>query len=268
VAQSPEQLAAWLPPVDGWTIAGETEVFHPDNLFDRINGAAPLFIENNFLEMTSMEYRRGEEYITVQAYRHASPEDTFGMYSSERSSDLDFLPVGGEAQGSDTQFYCFAGCIYLKMQTNSAEGARQTLQEIADGLTGRIDPAADYPPILKSFPAKGKIPHTEAYIASSYIGHDFLKRVYLAKYEHAGQGFQLFVVDGKTQEGAKKVLEDYFSFTKQDLNFKEGSLIIQDKYNGDIPALWQGKYIIGIFNENGEQINERDYWLKEVAGGL
>ena len=70
------------------------EVFNPDNLFDRINGAAPLFIENNFREMTSMEYKKGSEYITIQAYRHATPEDAFGMYAAERSSDLAYLPVG------------------------------------------------------------------------------------------------------------------------------------------------------------------------------
>lgn len=44
--------------------------------------------------MTSMEYKKGADYITIQAYRHATPEDAFGMYSSERSSDLEFLPVG------------------------------------------------------------------------------------------------------------------------------------------------------------------------------
>lgn len=47
-AQTPDELKSWLPPVDGWTVSGEVEVFNPDNLFDRINGAAPLFLENNF----------------------------------------------------------------------------------------------------------------------------------------------------------------------------------------------------------------------------
>ena len=108
-AQTPDELKSWLPSVDGWTISGEIEVFNPDNLFDRINGAAPLFLENNFREMTSMEYKKGTDYITIQAYRHATPEDAFGMYSSERSSDLEFLPVGGEAQGDKTNLYFFAG---------------------------------------------------------------------------------------------------------------------------------------------------------------
>lgn len=77
-AQTPAELKSWLPAVDGWTVSDEVEVFGPDNLFDRINGAAPLFLENNFREMTSMEYKKGTDYITIQAYRHATPEDAFG----------------------------------------------------------------------------------------------------------------------------------------------------------------------------------------------
>ncbi|MDR1919572.1 MAG: hypothetical protein LBQ65_08005, partial [Tannerellaceae bacterium] len=60
-AQTPEELKAWLPPVAGWTIAEEAEVFNPDNLFDRINGAAPLFLENNFREMTAVDYKKGDD---------------------------------------------------------------------------------------------------------------------------------------------------------------------------------------------------------------
>lgn len=53
-AQTPDELKSWLPAVDGWEISGEVEVFNPDNLFDRINGAAPLFIENNFRDRKSV----------------------------------------------------------------------------------------------------------------------------------------------------------------------------------------------------------------------
>ncbi len=264
-AQTPEQLKSWLPSVTGWAIDDKIEIFDADNLFDRINGAAPLYIENNFKEMTSMEYKRGNEYITVQAYRHASPEDAFGMYSSERSSDLEYFPIGGEAQGGDKQFYFFSGNMYVKMQTNSSEQVNGVLQQIAEGLANKIDSEADYPSLIKLFPEKGKVPHTEAYITSSYIGHDFLKSVYVTKYENAGQHFQLFLIDGKSKEGAKEMLSNYYSFTKQDSALQEGELIIQDKYNGDIPILWKGQYIIGVFNEKGESINESNYWIGQLS---
>jgi len=267
-AQTPEQLKAWLPEAEGWAISEQVEVFDSDNLFDRINGAAPLYIENNFREMTSLEYKKGDDYITVQAYRHASPEDAFGMYAAERSSDLKFHPVGGEAQGGNESFFFFAGNMYVKMQANSQEDLTNTLLQIGKGLAGKIDPNASYPEILKHFPEENKVSYSESYITSSYIGHDFLKSVYVVKYNNNKQPFQLFVVDGKTTEGAKGILQDYFTFISQKIAFSEGELLIEDKYNGNIPVVWKGQYIVGVFNENGEDVENGSHWLKELLRNL
>jgi len=267
-AQTPEQLRGWLPPVAGWEIS-KAEVFSPTNLYDRINGAAPLFLENNFREMTAVDYRKGEDYITVQAYRHASPADAFGMYASERSSELTFLPsIGGEAQGDAENLFFFAGDIYVKMASHSDADVKQILSTIAKGLADKIDAKADYPEILKRFPQTGKLPYSETYITSGYIGHEFLKSVFTAQYETGGQTFQLFVVNGKSVEGAKETLTNYFNFSKQPLDFKEGELVIKDRYNGDIPAIWKGAYFIGIYNESGEAVTAAPTLLKEAAGKL
>jgi hypothetical protein len=265
-AQTPEQLKSYLPAVPGWTIDNETEIFNPDNLFDRINGAAPLFLENNFREMTSMEYKKGGDYITIQAYRHATPEDAFGMYASERSSDLAFLPIGGESQGDDKNLYFFSGCIYVKMWTNSNDPIVESIRAIGKSLAGKIDPQAGYPSIVNVFPKEGKQPYSEAYATSSYIGHEFLKSVYYANYENAGgQSFQLFVIDGKSKEEAQAILNTYFDFTKQTDSYQEGTLTIKDRYNGDIPARWKGQYIIGVYNENGEPVTGAADYIEELA---
>ena len=267
-AQTSEELKSWLPDVAGWEKAGEIEVFSPNNLFDRINGAAPLFIENNFKEMTSMEYTKGDDYITIQAYRHATPVDAFGMYSSERSSDLAYLTIGGEAQGDDKNLYFFAGAIYVKMWTN-ADQATEALRSIGKALADKIDTNAGYPAIVKLFPAKGKESHSESYITSSYIGHEFLQSVYVAKYTNeAGQPFQLFVIDGQSSEGAGEMLKKYFTFTKQSLDFQEGNLMIDDRYNGTIPACWKGRYIIGVYNENGEEVGQAADYIRELTDQL
>lgn len=267
-AQTSDELKSWLPAVDGWTISEEVEVFNPDNLFDRINGAAPLFIENNFREMTSMEYKKGADYITIQAYRHATPEDAFGMYSSERSSDLAYLPIGGEAQGDKTNLYFFAGNMYLKIWSNSTGNVSGELQTIGKGLAEKIDPNAAYPLAVRLFPKEGKVPYSDSYITSNFIGHEFLRAVYTAKYECNGQSFQLFILDGGSAEGVKEVLTQYMAFTKQSQELKEGELLIKDRYNGDIPSIWKGRYLIGLFNENGDTITGGDKLLNEVAGKL
>jgi hypothetical protein len=269
-AQTPAELRSWLPAVAGWNISGKVEVFNPENLFDRINGAAPLFLENNFREMTSVDYTKGDDYITIQAYRHATEEDAFGMYASERSTELTYLSgIGGEAQGDDENLFFFAGNIYVKMSSHSETDVKQILPVIARGLASKISPQAGYPAILKIFPQKDKQPYSEMYITSSYIGHEFLQSVYTARYETGGKVFQLFVVDARSDEKAREILTTYLRFTNQPLDLAaQGEILIRDRYNGEIPVIRKGSRIAGIYSESGDAIPQANALLKEVAARL
>ncbi|MDR3250888.1 MAG: hypothetical protein LBT42_04390 [Tannerella sp.] len=258
-AQTPDEIFSWLPEVDGWKKPASKEVFNPDNLFDRINGAAPLFIENGFMEMTAFDYVKGEDYITVQVYRHASPEDAFGMYSTERSPELTFYKIGGEAHGDNGSLFLFADKLYFKIRSNvSTESSGNAIRRIAGSLASKAAPAAAYPAMLKSFPEDGKIPYSEMYITANYIGHDFLNRVFVCKYMKESLVYQLFIIDAGSSDAAKEILKKYVAFAKQEIDLKEGSLLIKDRYNGDIPVLWKGGKIVGIFNEDGKTVPDAD----------
>ncbi len=254
-AQTPQELQSFLPQLSGWKLSSDREVFNRENLYVRINGAAPLFLENNFQEMTSMEYKKGEDYITIQAYRHATPEDAFGMYASERSSGMTYYPIGGEAQGDNTGLYFFSGCMYVKMQANNeSEATGQALREIGKAFADKIDPQAKYPDLFRFFPAEVRLSYSQSYITANYIGHEFLKCVYTCDYDYYGKKIQGFIIDGKSKEGAQAILKQYLAFTKQPEALSEGPLLIRDKFNGNIPCIWHGRYIAGIFDESGEDI--------------
>lgn len=45
-------------------------------------------------------------------------------------------------------------------------------------------------------------------------------------------------------------------------------MLVKDRYNGDIPVLWKGRYLIGVYNENGDTVAGGDDLLKELAGKL
>ena len=264
-AQTPDEIFASFPEINGWEKQDSKEIFDVDNLYNRINGAAPLFIENGFQEMTTFDYTKGEDYITVQVYRHATPEDAFGMYTTERSFDLTFFPIGGEAHGDNESMYFFAGSVYVKIRSSqSNEDIGTALQEMAGAFAKKIAPGTDYPASVRMFPKENKIPHSESYITSNYIGHDFLNKVYVCKYNKDGLDYQLFIINAESKDGAKEILNKYFAFTRQSLEFSEGILLINDRYNGNIPCLWKGQYLIGIFNDNGKDVPDADKILRSL----
>ena len=260
-SQTPQQIYSALPQVNGWELSPDIEIFNSDNLYERINGAAPLFFENNFREMTTTTYTCDDDYITIQIYRHETPEDAFGMYASERSSDMEYYPgIGGEAQGDEYGLYFFTGPVYVKMTSNNeGEIISAAMKKIATGFAEKIGYENNYPPIIKSFPEEGSIPYSAAYITQNYIGHEFLKHVYTVNYELRGKKFQSFIIDAKTAENAKQILTDYFKFTKQNDPFTEGNLLIKDRYNGSIPIVWKASWLIGAYDETGSDFPEEIY---------
>jgi hypothetical protein len=266
VAQTPEDLQNIMPQIPEWTLTPTPEVFNRDNLYERINGAAPLYLENNFQEMSSIEYttpQNGGQYITLQIYRHATPEDAFGMYASERSTDMTFYNhIGAEAQGDDYGLYFYIASLYIKISFSDATPYLQkTGLEIAKKISRRIDPDADYPPAFAAFPAEGKIPHTAAYITQNYIGHQFLKPAYVTDYEQEGRKFQLFLINAPSPDEARQILGQYYRFTKQTDPLAEGPLLVRDPYNGNIPIVWKGRQILGAFDASGKDFPPSIYQL-------
>jgi hypothetical protein len=256
-AQTPEQIYSAQPAVEGWTKPAEYEVFHRDNLYDRINGSAPLFLEFNFEEMTALllNSKANDDYITIQVYRHATPQDAFGMYASERSSDLSYFDIGIEAQGDNTNMYFVTGSLYIKMWVSGSFGEENQLQEYAAKFSDQLQQSVEYPEMFRVFPDAYKVQRTETYITSSYIGHSFLKNVYAVNYEQEGKQYQMFIIDAKNTDTAREMLNKYYEFTKQPANIEEGFMIIEDRYNVSIPLYWKGRFMMGIMGETPEGMN-------------
>jgi len=273
IAQTPFDLQDKLPQVAGWTIDETIEIFDSDNLYERINGAAPGYFLFNFKELTCFEYRQNDSgdnppYITIQVYRHATKEDAFGIYASERPSESNFLSIGTEGYQEGSMLNFFVDDFYLKIESPSSDELTvNTIRQIALELGRNINSQPAFPLQLQAFPVENKIPYSELYIPTGFLGHEFLTRAFTAIYEISGKKYQLFIIDSGSAEQAKMMLTKYLQFAKQSTNFREGRLTIKDRYNGDIECQWKGRYIWGIVNENKAQVKVDDL-LKETGRKL
>ena len=259
-AQTPSELKTKLPQVTGWSINETVEVFDPNNLYERINGAAPGYFLFDFKELTAFEYNQngaGDNlpYITVQVYRHATAEDAFGIYASERPTESSFIAIGAEAYQEGSMLNFFVDRLYVKIESPSVDDdVVRAVRQIAEGLSRNINPQPAFPVQLQNLPAENKIPRSELYIPSGYLGHEFLTNAFTANYEASGKKYQLFIIDAGSVEQANGVLVKYLQFTKQDLTLREGRLTIKDRYNGDVECQWKGRYIWGIVNDSNAPV--------------
>ena len=187
--------------------------------------------------------------VHAEVYRHSSLDNAFGIYSSERSPDYSFIEIGGEGYLDQGVLNTYSGQYYIKLYTtDEGPSVQEDLQAVAKAIVKELGQGNLAPDLLEIFPDKGRIPYSENYIARNFLGFDFLHSAFTASYE---DGYRLFVIEGKDEAEILKMVSSYLEFTRQDIDpALESSFVVRDRYNGDIPVVISGEFLIGI--QDGE----------------
>jgi len=243
-------LAALFPDLDGWTRDGAVAAFQPDNLYEHINGAAENFLAYGFQRLAVQNYTdKQKRSLSAEIYFHGSPENAFGIYGSEKPLAGDYLAIGGQGYYEEGVLNFFSGAYYVKLNgfDLGADG-RATLQGLAERIAAAIPGTSRLPETLSAFPAPGRVAHSERYIASNFLGHDFLLPAFTADYVLDGEKFQLFIMKADSEETARAALQRYAALDKglPGEKIQPGSMTINDPYNGPIQLWWRGAYIWGL----------------------
>lgn len=252
-------VAVTFPDLKNWEKSEVTREFFPENLFDYIDGAADSYLSYQFKHLWVKEYTNASgASIKAEIYEHSNENDAFGIYSIEKASEYKFQKIGGQAYRYEDILNMVCGKYYVKLQGyDLKETAYADLETLARGIADNLDPAAALPEILGKFPQENLIHHSGMYIAENFLGYDFLKNAFASIYQKGDQTFQLFVIRGKDATDCRNMLESYLKFARQDPeSVKQGLIVIHDRYNGDVYALWKDNLIIGTVECNDEPVSE------------
>lgn len=241
-------LASLFPRLEGWRMAEKTEVFLPETLYEHINGAAENFLNYDFKQLAVQNYANGQKSLSVEIYFHGTPENAFGIYSSEKPRAGNYLAIGAQGYAEEGILNFVSDAYYVKLNGfGLGQEGEAILTSLAQKITQAIAGKSVLPKILETFPAAGKLANSERFILNNFLGHDFLRSAYVADYRIGKQNFQLFIIQAGSEGEARAMLEKYAALDKEKPtpNIQPGALTINDPYNGPIQLLWQGKFICG-----------------------
>jgi hypothetical protein len=249
-----------LPPsgaVDGWDHAEPIKLYLPDNLYEYINGAADGYLVFDFMVLAHASYRHPEregQYITVDVYEMASPEDAFGIYSVERAPDQRIVDLGDQAYVTpgflafqQERFYVLLEAHPLGVDTDGA------LLALAQEVSRRAPAGSGKPQMLHVFPEASLVQDSVRYVRGALLGHGFLPRGYVANYQDDGELVPLVAIDWPRTEDASEnmtKLRKYFDKGGQKVHFfdelGEAAYVTKDRYLGNITVLRQGRLMAAI----------------------
>ncbi len=234
MAYPPEPNVSF-PEMKGYKIVQEYPVYVPDDLWDYINGGADAYLNYGFTDLHIAEYVKGETTIKVEVYHHKDNVYAFGMYALERGPDYHFIKLGVQGYAENSLVNFVKGPWYVKVSTyNDDEETGKELLKLATSMEKSLKGENTRPEVLSSFPEEGKILNSESFIASSFLGYSFLNEVFTVSYRNGDKSYKMFVLIPGTPEEAEKNVNDLISRAKSSKVTDDGSVWIEDPYNGSI----------------------------------
>lgn len=252
------QQNSLFPEIDSWK-QSEEQVYTPGTLYNAINGGSELYLKYSFIDMRRVEYSLGENYITVEVYKHLSPIHAYGVYSREKPNKDVYFEIGVEGYQDHDYIHFNAGQYYIKIRSyNPDEASLKAMYSIAERQAGLLNNNATFPSVYAAFPGNGKIPYSEKFYSESILGYKFLKNSYEVDYSKGKKEYILFVLEGTDETDSKQMLLEYFNSVKIDEEITDGKLYtVEDRYNGTIQVIKKGKYLVCSRGDVSQKASEK-----------
>jgi hypothetical protein len=248
----------------GFETLSKTETYEAENLYEKINGKAPLYTESGFVRLYTQRFINKNDqnlWMELFLYDMANIRNAFSVYSVQKRADSELLP--------DTQFgyrtsetpYIVHGKYYVEF-IGSAKSAElfdsmlQVTKNICTNLT--IDPDTQIPE-LNLFPQEHLVPGSHKLYMNSAFGFQGFTDTFAAHYESGDEKITAFLSRRSDSQDAQRLTESYRRFlidngaktkTPANQNLKGG---VFDFYGTTEIVLAAGTFVAGIHEADSQQ---------------
>ena len=265
---SEQESGGDFPPV------GKAETYNYDNLYEKIDGKAPMYQEAGFVKLTAQRFAaksNSELGFELCIYDMNNAKNAFSVYSRQKRADVtDLSDLGASAFGyvAGNEICISLGRNYIEM-VGSAES-----NELVDGMKGIAkDMSAKFKPTdndkiaeLGYFPAEGTVAGTWNLQIDNAFGYDGLTDTYSAKYKVGDKAVSIFLSKRKNADEAKAVAKSYYDFlitngakaiSVDSEILKSAGASVVDFYGSFEMVFSTGVFVGGVHEANDKQAAEK-----------
>lgn len=239
---------------EGFTLMTAMEQYGPDNLYEKINGKAPLYLDSGFEQLRTQRFVHNDneqDWFELYLYDMGTPQNAFSVYSTQKRLGVRDLDLARYAYETDDALFAAAGEYYIELiGTGQSDGLIEPKRQTLMNLIGTLDIAdgpGDETPV---FPAEGLMPGTESLSVAATFGYEPFTNVYTAQYEAQPEPVMLFYTRRDTAEQAGRLGKSYIKFLREngadpveaDIDFAQ----VLDFYGMIEVVFVKGDYVAGV----------------------
>ena len=262
VADTPNQSSppkadkSFLPLPPGLAPLTSSEVFETQNLSDKINGKAELYLSAGFARLVSQRFKyegSSDLWIEVFIYDMTNGQNAFSVFSAQRRDDGVSLDITPHSYRTSNALFMVHGSYYAEIIASEAtDRVIPAMKLLAESFIRNTLTETAAVNEMELFPQQDLVADTIALISSDAFGFDGLDKVYTAEYKLDDVGLMAYYSRRQTIAEAEKLSIAYRDFLinfggqaiETQLPIKNAQLIeILDTYE---IIFFIGTYVVGV----------------------
>jgi hypothetical protein len=212
-----DQLVRLVP--EGWDIYDQVGLFTADNLYERINGRAELYLAYDVMSLTTATFEDKTDigrFIELSIFDMGDPTNAFGIFSVERFQREPPLDLGRLSYRSDANVYIWKGRYYITVVTSDSTDEFQYLGlDLARKVTASLIDSGEPVWGLSALPQKHLIPDSVQYFKVDAMGLDFMQNIYTAEYRKGETTIKAFLSRQASPNAALDMVERYAEYSQE-----------------------------------------------------
>lgn len=240
------------------------ESFDAQNLSDKINGKAELYLSAGFSSLSSQRFKDKNDanlWIEAFVYDMGNGENAFSVFSAQRRDGGATLELTPYAYRTPNALFFVHGSYYIEViaseATDRAFGPMKLLAESFIAATAARTPVIQEKDL---FPRQGLVPDSMALISADAFGFEHLNQVYTAEYEFENGQMMAFLSrrqDGRAAQELASAYQEFLAtfggqFRDADLPIKGARLVeILETYEVIFSC---GPYVAGVREADNKEL--------------
>jgi hypothetical protein len=212
----PAATAGYIPEAAGFAPQTPAQSYGPDNLSDKIDGKAELYLSAGFKEMScrsfTLENPKGA-HLEVFVYDMGSPQNAFAVFSSQRRSGSMPVSLTDNAYTTANALFFTKGKYYVEMVADRAVAdLPKVLEAFTAPLLAKIPSAGETKNEATRFPQEGLAQDSVRLNAADAFGLQGFDNVYTGEYSLKDGKGTVFFTERQTPEQAQAEAKRYRDF--------------------------------------------------------
>ncbi len=206
--------------ISGFGLLSNAEVYNSENLYEKINGRAPLYIESGFEKLRTQRFANKDSdqlWIELFIYDMADIRNAFSVYSVQKREGVE--PVEGGltiqfAYKTSNGVYFVHGKYYVEL-VGSAESAElvDAMIKVAGKITAglAVDKITEIAE-LHLFPQENLVADSFRLYLGSVFGFQGLNNTFAGRYRVGGEDVTAFLSIRTNRQDALSMANSYYKF--------------------------------------------------------